>query len=136
MEKIVTMVTPNTFDYVVVANGNNRDVQYVLMPLSEEDTKLVDSSKRLLTINDKTFYFEDIIMWGKITDSDMRDVYAQLEKILPNHISAPSNINLTDGTHGTGMINGCTTKRFFDYQLLLIGNPKNVILFKHYGKIK
>ena len=139
-EKPRKLVKPSTFKYVVLNKSTDGKTLNVLMPISQYDidriTDYIKREKRLADLNGIYFYCEDIIMVGE-AKSDISKVITALERVCGgSNISAPSIVDLENGQHGIGFTNGCSMEKFYYYNLLLIGNPENVILFKHYGKIK
>lgn len=139
-EKPRKLVKPSTFKYIVLNKSTDGKTLNVLMPISQYDidriTDYIKREKRLADLNGIYFYCEDIIMIGE-AKADTNKVNAVLERVCGNiSVSAPAVIDLEKGEHSIGFINGCSMEKFYHYNLLLIGNPENVILFKHYGKIK
>jgi hypothetical protein len=136
------MVKPTTFNYIVVSKANNGSYSYILMPITDNDIETIKNVsqynkgfKKVININNFTFGIDDINMFGE-SKSDIELVHSLIERVCPDYITAPAVINLKEGTHSIEIVPGYSIDKFYDYHLLLIGNPNKIILFKHYGPIK
>lgn len=139
----VKMVKPSTFSYIVLSKAsNNTSYSYILMPITDKDIAVIKQVseetkgfKKVINLNNFTFSIDDINMFGE-SKSDIELVHQLIDRVCPDYITAPAVIDLEKGTHSIEIVPGCSVGKFYDYHLLLIGNPNKIILFKHYGPIK
>ena len=111
--------------------------KYLMYPISKDQ---VNDIKQLFLTNSvfnieidiHTVYNSDIILFGKSNENSIRieNELAKLIKSKGGVLSIPSPIDLKTMTQGNKLIPGVTPYRVFQYNVYILGNPDNVIIFK------
>lgn len=94
-------------------------------------TKIVDTS---FIFNHKGHVIPDsnIILFGESTENSDR-VESAISKLIVSKggaLTVPSKVNLENCTMGSKIVPGVSAIKVYEYNIGLLGNPDNVIIFK------